>query len=55
LKSPAAKTFGQALPITGAFGLTKIGNGTLVLNSTNANNSLTIGNFNGGGGIVSTR
>ncbi len=30
----SGQTFGQALPITGAFGLTKIGNGTLVLNSS---------------------
>ncbi len=36
--------------------LTKTGNGTLVLNSTsNANNSLIIGGFNGGGGTVMTQ
>jgi autotransporter-associated beta strand protein len=49
-----ANTLTQSLSIAGAFGLTKIGTGTLALNSTNANNSLTVGNFNGGGGIVST-
>ncbi len=49
-----ANTFTQALPLVGAFGVTKLGSGTLALNSTNANNSLTVGNFVGGGGTVRT-
>ena len=52
-------TGGNALtvssPTLGAFALTKIGSGTLALNSdTNATTNLTIGGFAGGGGTVST-
>ncbi|WP_395731061.1 beta strand repeat-containing protein, partial [Prosthecobacter sp.] len=49
----SGSTFGVPLPITGAFGLTKLGGGTLVLNSTaNANNSLTIGGIGSGGTVM---
>jgi autotransporter-associated beta strand protein len=56
-----SNTFGIALPISAANGgtaqgLSKIGTGTLVLNSTpNVNTSLTIGGVPGGGGTVLTQ
>ena len=52
----SGNTLTQSYRVTGAFGLTKIGAGTLMLNATaNANTSLTVGNFNGGGGTVATQ
>ncbi|MCX6839395.1 MAG: autotransporter-associated beta strand repeat-containing protein, partial [Verrucomicrobia bacterium] len=48
-------TLTQPLPLAGAFGLTKMGTGTLVLNSTNANTSLTLGGRVLGGGTVLTQ
>jgi len=52
----AGNTLTQSYRVTGAFGLTKIGAGTLMLNATaNANTSLTVGNVNGGGGTVATQ
>ncbi|MBL9089899.1 MAG: autotransporter-associated beta strand repeat-containing protein, partial [Planctomycetaceae bacterium] len=52
----AGNTLTQSYRVTGAFGLTKIGAGTLMLNATaNANTSLAVGNFNGGGGTVATQ